>query len=169
MHGQEPEYQDSAKYLGINISTDLSWNSHISKIISTANRNLGFVKRNVKTKYKEIKTLAYNSFVRRHVEYASPIQRKTSRKSRWFSGGLAARWVTNDHSPYSSVSNMLSYLGWRSLENRRYDARLITFYKVVHGLVSIPVPSSVEQPKKYTRRMHPFSFRQIHTSVCYYQ
>ena len=69
---------------------------------------------------------------------------------------------------YSSVSSMLSNLGWRSLENRRYDARLITFYKVVHGLIVIPVPSYVEQPKRHTSHMHPLSFRQIHTSVCYY-
>ena len=62
MHGQELESVDSAKYLGVNIGADLSWNSHISKITSTANRTLGFVKRNVKTKNKEIKTLAlYNS------------------------------------------------------------------------------------------------------------
>ena len=36
----------------------------------------------------------------------------------------AARWVSNDYSTYSSVTEMMSNLGWRSLENRRYDARL---------------------------------------------
>ena len=72
----------------------------------------------------------------------------------------AVRWVTNDYSPYNSVSNMLSNLGWRSLENRCYDARLITFYKIVHVLVAIPIPSYFEQPKRYTRHMHPLSFRQ---------
>ena len=41
MHGQELESEDSAKYLGANISADISWNSHISKITSTANRTLG--------------------------------------------------------------------------------------------------------------------------------
>ena len=41
-HGQELETVDSAKYLGVNIGADLSWNSHISKIISTVNRTLGF-------------------------------------------------------------------------------------------------------------------------------
>ena len=70
MHGQELESVDSAKYLGVNIGADLSWNSHISNITSAANRTLGFIKRNVKTKHKEIKTLAYNSLVRPHIEYA---------------------------------------------------------------------------------------------------
>lgn len=81
----------------------------------------------------------------------------------------AARWAKNDYSPYSSVSGMLGDLGWRSLENRRYDARLAMFYKIVHGLVAIPVPSYFEQPKRYTRHMHPLSFRQNHTLVCYHK
>ena len=49
IHGQEIETVDSAKYLGVNTGADHSWSSHICKIISTANRTLGFVKRNVKT------------------------------------------------------------------------------------------------------------------------
>ena len=44
MHDQELETVDSAKYLGVNIGADLSWNLHISKIDNTANRTLGFVK-----------------------------------------------------------------------------------------------------------------------------
>ena len=50
---------------------------------------------------------------------------------------MAARWVKNQFSPYESVTNMLSELGWRSLEDRRIDARLIMFYKIVHGYDAI--------------------------------
>ena len=85
-------------------------------------------------------------YTRENIENIEMVQRR------------AARWVTIDYSTYSSVSNMLSNLGWRSLENRRYD-----------GLVAIPVPSYFEQPKRYTRHMHPLSFKQIHTSVCYHK
>ena len=172
MHGQKLETVDAAKYLGVNIGADLSWNSHICKITSTANRTLGFIKRNAETKNKEIKTLAYNSLVRPQAEYASsvwsPYTKEIIEKIEMVQR-RAARWLTNDYSPYSSVSNMLSNLGWRLLENRCDDARLITFYKVVHGLVGSPVPSYFEQPKRYTRHMHPLSLRQIHTSVCYYK
>ena len=64
---------------------------------------------------------------------------------------------------------MLSNLGWRSLENRRTDTRLAMFYKIVYGLVAIPLPSYFEHPEVYTRHMHSLSYRQIHTSVCYYK
>ena len=52
MHNQELESVDAAKYLGVTISKDLSWNTHINNITSTANKTLGFVKRNVATKIK---------------------------------------------------------------------------------------------------------------------
>ena len=51
----------------------LSWNTHINNVTSTANKTLGFVKRNDVTKNKDIKTMAYNSLVCPQVEYASAI------------------------------------------------------------------------------------------------
>ena len=81
----------------------------------------------------------------------------------------AARWVSNDYSSYSSVTDMLSNLGWQSLENRRTNTHLAMFYNFVNGLVAIPLPLYFEHPEVYTRQMHSFSYRQIHTSVCYYK
>ena len=162
---------DAAKYLGVTISKDLSWNTHINNITSTANKTLGFVKKIVVTKNKDIKTMAYNSFVRPQVEYASavwsPYTKENINKIEKVQR-RAARWVSNDYSSYSSVTDMLSNLGWRSLENRRIDTRLAMFYKIVYCLVAIPLQSYFEHPEVYTRHMHSLSYRQIHTSVCYH-
>ena len=65
MHNLELESVDAAK--------DLNWNTHINNITSTANKTLGFVKRNVVTKNRDIKTMAYNSLVRPQVENASAV------------------------------------------------------------------------------------------------
>ena len=78
----------------------------------------------------------------------------------------AARWVKNNYSPYESVSQTLNELGWRSLESRRNDARLIMLFKIIHGYVAIQVPPYFERPQRYTRHMHPLSFRQI-TYYCH--
>ena len=142
MHKQELESVDTAKYLGMNISKDMSWNTHIDNITASANRTLGLVKRNVQTKNKD------------KIEM---VQRR------------AATWVSYDYSTYISVTEMMSNLGRRSLENRRYDARLLMFYKIVYGLVAIPVPSYFERPEVNTRHTHSLAYIQIHTSVCYYQ
>ena len=78
----------------------------------------------------------------------------------------AAWWVTNRYS-YDSVSAMLGNLGWRSLENRRYDSRLTMFYKIQYGLVAVPMPSYFERPKKITRHSlnNPLNFCQVYTSA----
>ena len=73
MHNQELESVDTAKYLGVNISRDLCWNNHVNNITASANRTSGFVKRNVQTKNKDIRKLAYNSLVRPQVEYGSAV------------------------------------------------------------------------------------------------
>ena len=73
MHDQELESVDAAKYLDVTISKDLSWNTHINNITNTANKTLGFVKRNVVTKNKDMKTMAYNSLVHPQVEYTSAV------------------------------------------------------------------------------------------------
>ena len=80
MHGQELESQDSAKYLGIagthTSATLLALSIELRVlIVSVPDYCLSFyfVKRNVKTKINEIKTLVYNSSVRPQVEHASRI------------------------------------------------------------------------------------------------
>ena len=82
MHNQELESVDTAKYLGVNIGRDLSWNTHINNIAASANRTLGFVKRNVQTKNKDIRTLASNSLVRPQVEYGQRSGALTRKKKR---------------------------------------------------------------------------------------
>ena len=79
----------------------------------------------------------------------------------------ALRWVTSDFSPLSSVTEMQKRLGWRSLEHRRLDSRLIMFYKIYHQHVAIKLPNYIQRPTRFTRLMHPFSLRQIQVSSDY--
>ena len=172
LHRQFLEPVDSAKYLGVNISQSLNWNHHINEITGKAKRTLGFVKRSVKTKNEAVKELAYKTSVRPQVEYASSVwnpHTKQNISKIEMVQRRAARWVKNNYSSYDSVSNMLDNLGWRSLENRRIDSRLIMFYKIIHRHVAIQIPTYFEKPPRYTRHMHPLSHRQIHTSATYYQ
>ena len=83
----------------------------------------------------------------------------------------AARWTLCRFSSYDSVLDMLGDLGWRSLEDRRTDSRLCLFYKIVHGLVAVPLPPYVVHTQVFTRHSasHPLAFRQIHTVADYYK
>ena len=59
--------------LGVDISSDLTWNSHVDRITGNANRTLGFIRRNIKTKMPRVRETAYNTLVRTQLEYASAV------------------------------------------------------------------------------------------------
>ena len=47
LHGQLRETVSQAKYLGVTITSDFRWNAHTNSISLTANRSLGFLRRNL--------------------------------------------------------------------------------------------------------------------------
>ena len=109
-----------------------------------ANRTLGYIRRNIRTKHKAIRQTAYQTLVRPQLEYAFPVWSphadinvsKIEAVQR-----RAARWVTRDSSSYSSMTQMINTLEWwtsesESEEQRRADAHLLMFYKIVHGLTA---------------------------------
>ena len=61
----------SAKNLGVTISDDLSWSTHIDNIIKSANQTLGLLKRNIRVHNKDLKSVAYKTLIRPQLEYSS--------------------------------------------------------------------------------------------------
>ena len=107
------------KYLGIIIQSDLNWSKHVEQKVSKANSMLALIQRNLKVSSIKTKELVYKALVRPHFECASTVL------SPWQQGlsamlekvpRCAARFVLNDYSHCSSVTNMLQ---WDSLELRR--------------------------------------------------
>ena len=50
----------------------------------------------------------------------------------------ATMFAKSMYSRYSSVSDMLDVLEWMPLSQRRQEARLILFYKIINGLAQVP-------------------------------
>ena len=172
LHGQTLETVSSARYLGVDLPSNLSWNTHVNRISSTANRTLGFLKRNIKTSNQKVRECGYKALVRPQLEYASPVwdpHSQTNIDRLEAVQRRAARWTVSDYSTYSSVTEMLERLGWRSLAQRRSDARLCLFYKIVYGLVAIPMPSYIQSNNRLSRYCHSITYKQIHTGANYYK
>ena len=55
LEGTVHENVDTIKYLGVTISKDLKWNTHVSNACTKANRTLGFLRRNVSSCPQDIK------------------------------------------------------------------------------------------------------------------
>ena len=73
LQGTVLENVDNIKYLGVTISKDLKWNTHVSIFCTKANRTLGFLRRNLSSCPKDVKEMAYKGLVRRILEYACPV------------------------------------------------------------------------------------------------
>ena len=71
--GDVPQKVSDAKYLGILISSDLSWDKHISDVAIRANYTLGLIRRNLCHCPRDAMTTAYFSLVRSTTDYCSAI------------------------------------------------------------------------------------------------
>ena len=74
----------------------------------------------------------------------------------------AARFVSGDWRRTSSPSKMIKDLQWKSLENRRYQSRLIFMHKYLHKNLDIPETLAVKGRSSNT------SFKPINARIqCY--
>ena len=75
----------------------------------------------------------------------------------------AARYICNRYHNTSSVSDMLNTINLPSLAERRLRTRLVMMYEVAFHLVAVPSDILIVSDTR-TRKYHPLTFRQIHTS-----
>jgi len=172
LKGHVLERTTSAKYLGVTITSDLSWKTHIDKTTKKANSVLGFLRRNLKTPNPETKAMAYKTLVRPHLEYCCSTwnaYRKEDVKTLEMVQRRAARYATNRYHNTSSVTSMLDGLGWETLESRRQKHQLTLFYKVVNNLVDIPASRYLTPSNSRTRTNHSKKFQQFSAKCDYYK
>ena len=63
LEGTDLENVESIKYLGVTITSDLSWNTHVSNVCTKVNRTLGFLRRNLYSCPQEVKEAASKGLV----------------------------------------------------------------------------------------------------------
>ena len=62
----------------------------------------------------------------------------------------AARFVINDYSRHSSVTDMLNQLNWQSLKKQRDDLTLSMFYKIINQHIDAPCDHILQKPFNFT-------------------
>lgn len=67
------DYVTSYKYLGIQLTDNLSWHAHIEYIPNNANRSLGYIRRNFSKVPCHLKLILYKTLIRHRLEYASSV------------------------------------------------------------------------------------------------
>ena len=151
--------------MGVTISQNLSWTKHIDNITSKANSVRALLQRNLRQCSHQVKSLAYFTYVRPILEYASVVwspHTKANKDKLEMSQRKAARFVFNNYSRYSSVTSMLHQLNWDSLEQRRNKATIIMFYKIIYNIVSVNFSEYLQRTTNRTRG-HQLKFLSIST------
>ena len=152
----------NSPYLGVSISENLEWGDHITKIASKANSTLGYLRRNLKecpSKLKEIFQWfghfcpVWDPYRQGDIDKLNKIQR------------AAARFVTNNYQRKSSVTALIQDLGWTDLQTRRKNFRLTSLYKILNGLIAVPVSDLLTPADERTRGGHKKSFKHIRANT----
>ena len=161
IEGTVLDNEEKIKYLGITITNDLKWNTHVSNICTKANRTLGFLRRNLAACPRDVKESAYKGLVRPVLEYGSSV---FDPKSILFQDELekvqkrAARFVTGNYTyETGSMTGSLEHLKWESLKKRAKNSRLIILYKRLKGAASIPT-SDLVPPNRHTSNERSLAF-----------
>ena len=143
-----------------------------------ANRTVGFLRRNFKQCTKEVKAATYSTMVRPVLEYSATVwdpHLQKDIKSLEQVQRRAARYVCNDYTylaDYTTrtpgcVKAIVKDIGWESLQDRRYTARLSLLYKIQHGLVDIEGPRYLKPSDSRTRGQRGLFQERINCDVYY--
>ena len=156
------ENVDNIKYLGVTITNDLKWNTHISNICTKANRTLGFLRRTLFSCPQNVKEAAYKGMVRPILEYGSSVwdpHPDKLKKELEKVQNRAARFVTRNYDyETGSMTGILGQLKWESLKKRRKDNRLILLYKGLKGKAKIPTDDLIPKTR-HGRNQHSLAFQ----------
>ena len=135
----QPLYTVSS-HSGKKLDSILTRTNHVTDISS---KFLGMIKRTLGPCKPEVKQTAYNMLIRPKLEYSSPIWNPHTFlqvKSLERVQHSAARFVKNDYRRNTNPANLITALGWPSLERRRIIKQATTFYKILNNIIEITPP-----------------------------
>lgn len=150
----------TSPYLGVVLSEDLSFRTHINGITNKANRTLGFLSRTLHQCPQKLRETAYFTMCRTSLEYASQVwdpkdnsqeATKIERIQR-----RAARFVVRDHRTTSSVTEILRQLEWEPLASRRKNHRLLLLHQIQHKNMNINLGDTIKPGLRGRLRQHTY-------------
>ena len=168
LNGQPLNCITDHSYLGVLLSSSMSFSPHINNIVVKASTMLNFIRRNLSKSSIKVKSAAYLSLVCPILEYSSSVWDPyllTDIQSIDKVQRHAARWVSSDYNKFSSMTSMLNDLQWPTLSSCRKFARLSTFYKIIHHLSMPPLPHYFLPVIQLTRHRRSFHYNIIPPSV----
>ena len=145
----------SHSYLGVDISNNLKWDTHIDRISATANKTIGFIRRNLRPCTVEARSTAYKALVRPTLEYCCSVwdpYQKGHIKQLGMAQRRAARMVTKHYNWETVRPNSWLTSNGKTCQLRRQTARLSVFHKALGGHLALPVQNYLRLIQRITRQ-----------------
>ena len=153
------------RHLGITLTNDLRWSTHVSNVVCAANKKLGLLKYHGSYLNYQQKSTFYLNFVRPVIEYGSLVYsnltvkdilklENVQRRAAIFC--LSAHWRTPS-------SSLLTELGWDTLERRRQFSSYMYIFKIIRELL----PTYILQIPILSRRISIYGTRSTDSSYVF--
>lgn len=125
----------SYKYLGVHISSNLPWDTHISHVVCNANRMLGYFRRNFAKSPSSLKLMLYKTLIRPKLEYAASVwdpHHNNLVHSLEMVQNNSVRFILSNYNRISRITVMKANLKLPTLASRRAMLRSSLFHKLYH-------------------------------------
>lgn len=146
------------KYLGVTLTHNLSWNSHIKNVSSAAFRKLCLLRHKLKDAPPKVKYLAYQSLILPKLEYACIVwdpHTKTNIDALEKIQRRAVRFIFSIYKRGSSVTNIMLSNNIPTLQSRRKFLRLKFLYQLLNRKLALdPDPFLAPIRTRQTRHSH---------------
>lgn len=146
------------KYLGILITSDLSWTPHIKKVVGKANQRLGYIRRVLKLASPATKLTAYKVLVRPILEYACEVwdpYLKDSVSKLEQVQRRALRFIYSRYRRQDAVTPLYARANLPLLNVRRKEKRLSFFYLIINELLLVDKSRYINESKtRIVRNKH---------------
>ena len=127
---------ENVRDLGVMVSSDLSWATHIGNMVSKARSTLSWVFSVFRTRDKTVMTTLYKSLVRSLLEYCCPLWSPTKVTEIQLIEGVQRTFTSRigglQHLDYWE---RLVQLKWMSLQRRRERCIILMMWKILHNVV----------------------------------
>ena len=161
--GSQIQSTDSVKYLGILLTSDLTWSTHIAAICAKIRKLVDLLYGRFQNCSPNVKLTLYKAFIRPHVEYASQVWDRhllkdvdLLEKDQKFALRVCCKyWSTH-------YSDLLGSAHISTLVQRCRKAKLTHLYKIVFGLTDCETASVKERVLKYgTKKVNLIQLQEL--------